>query len=148
MEKTIFADMAQRLLGPGGRMWPEYGTLDTLWCRGIYTDYYRNHHYAAESSCARYCAGHSKLPRPLQRRYTLPDGLQQLRHNMQHVVAASTSLARVRRIQMDVHGWVDTLMLLDTDKTQIEANYVAMDATRDQIAAYLADVLHWVTLAS
>ena len=144
----MYTPFAQILIGPSGKYWPEYGTLDTLWCRGIHADYYRTRKYASPESCLRYCNGNAQYPRRLRNHYLQPKGLQMLRSNMLTVVNASTSLRRVQKIQEEIHNWICKLGLSTPEHLQIESNYVAKTTDRHQIAIYLADIMYYVIVRS
>ena len=147
MQNKRFSEFAKHLYGRKGRYWPEFGTQEAVW-RYSFLDQYPDGEQASEESVQRYCTGISRYPSRLRKRYTQDDGLAVLIQNMERVVNSSSSLKRVRSIQQEVHMWLTTAGFPPKDLERINQCYVAADASRNEIALYLATVMHKIIIAS
>ena len=148
MKNKLFAEMAEVMFGKDGRRWPEAGgTLVAVW-KVIHADQYRMDEWLPVESINRYCRGYSKYPRRLRKRYLQTDGMVELCSNMQLLVDSSTSLARAQRIQLEVHNWLQGVEMPEAERARIEKCYSMENAGLDEIATYLASVLHYVIVVS
>lgn len=139
MKERLFADMFQVMFGRDGSRWLEVGgTLPKVWST-IHQDLSRD-----EKSVVRYCRGFSQYPRRLRKSIIQTEGLKKLRRNMQVLVESGTSLVRVRRIQEEVHDWIQNAGIPEEERKKTDCCFVAVDADPEEIATYLTAVFHCV----
>lgn len=129
----------QIILGINGRRIPEYGGACNAWSYGLLADYYRHSHTVVSAKHIRKClAGQCRLSHVIADHYRRDDGYDRILSDVRGIAATCTSLSRLRKIQAEVH---DTLP--ENLRTDI-GQYYHPDATREQVAEYLAQAL-WRT---
>ena len=147
MQEKLFLDFWRIALGPNGQKWAELGgTLVEPW-RVIHSDFFGGLKIS-EASVKRYCRGYARYPRLVRKHYLRNDGAEVLQKNFVKLVASSTSLDKIRSIRDEVHTWVQEAELPELEKEMIKRLYVSHDADPEEIAAYLAGVMHCVIALS
>lgn len=135
------------MFGPAGRYWPELKSLEEVW-RCAFLDQYPDGEHASKASVKRYCAGWSRFSSRLRKRYAQPDGLEALIQNMERVVGSSGSMSQVLRIQKGVHDWLEKAAVDKIDVNAINQYFVSENASMEEVAIYLATVMHQIIVAS
>lgn len=134
--------LIRTILGPNGRRLPEYGGASGAWMYGLLRDYYCHSQTNATEKHVRKClAGQCKLSHVISGHYHNDNGYERILTDTRGVAATCTSLNRLRRIQTEVRD-----ILPESVRTAIDP-YYHTDATREQVATYLAQAL-WCTYQS
>lgn len=132
----------QIILGANGRRIPEFGGAANAWSYGLHADYYRHSHTNASEKHVRKClAGQCKLSHVLTGHYRHTAGYGGILSDTRVIATTCTSLSRLRRIQAEVRDTLPASIRAATDP------YYHADATREQVATYLAQAL-WCTYQS
>ena len=132
----------QIILGSNGRRIPEFGGASYAWTYGLLADYYRHSHTNASEKHVRKCLrGKCKLSHILTGHYRHTAGYDGILSDTRVIATTCTSLSRLRRIQTEVRDTLPASIRAATDP------YYHADATREQVAEYLAQVL-WCTYQS
>lgn len=122
------------ITGRTGRRLPEYGGLENIWTRGVMASYYR---HSGATACDKHVrkilGGGSGLSHLIPEHYI--DSYDRILADMQGITRTCTSLHRLRKIQAEIRD-----ALPATVRAAAEP-YYCPDATRDQIAAYLAQAV-------
>lgn len=136
-EQTMTHTIIRIITGRTGRRLPEYGGLENIWTRGVMASYYRHSGATAcDKHVRRILGGGSGLSHLIPEHYI--DSYDRILADMQGIARTCTSLHRLRKIQAEIRD-----ALPATVRAAAEP-YYCPDATRDQIAAYLAQVM-WHT---
>lgn len=129
----------QIILGTNGRRIPEYGGAGNAWAYGLLADYYRHSHTNASEKHIHKClAGQCILSHVISDHYRRDNGYDRILLDTRGIAATCTSLSRLRRIQAEVRDAQPEAIRAATDP------YYHPDATREQVAIYLAQAL-WRT---
>lgn len=137
-------DVAQAIIGTNGRRVPEYGGISNAWVRGLFPSYYCGSRKSSKT-VFHYLDRSWTLPKELTDTYASPGYFTYILTDMEKLCQTVTSLHRLRRIQEEIHQMVITSVPKD-HIDNLEQHYVADGASRDQIATYLTDVIHGVSL--
>lgn len=153
MTNTIYSDFSKHFFGETGRYWEDLG-IDHTFCYILYKDYYDKYNSPAKQDdpaeektarrevILRYIGGYSHFSSKIVRHY-VRNGMDALYGNMRDLIVASTSRSKIIAIYHNVHTWLMTSNLPDTESLVLSY----MDwPTLDDIAIYLADVMYHVML--
>ena len=141
----MLAKVLSAIVGPGGSFMPEYGTLRAVVCDGMFRSYYKKSGQTPSDSLVQNLANGSARPRRwILQHYAGDDGYDRLYSDMVDFVDSCTSLHRLRRIKQGVHK--ELARACDIDLSRIRHSE-REDLTRDEIAEYFTDVLHYAMQA-
>lgn len=139
-------DIARTIIGKNGRRVPEFGGIAYSWTCGMMPSYYGGTRKNSKT-VFHYLNRSWTLPKELADTYTSPGYYPYILADMENLCQTVTSLHRLRRIQEEIHQKVIT-SVPEGHLRNLDQHYVADGASRNQIATYLADVLHGVSLLS
>ena len=142
MDQLMVNAITRIVLGPTGHRLPIYPDIQSAYIDGLLADYYACHAPVGVKTCYKYITGAVPPPHFWGAHYRRPDGYHRIQSNMTRLVNASPSLIQLRQIQSEVYDWVSGY-LPAVKAASVCRHYVAQDATREDIAVYLADIWHY-----
>lgn len=134
------------IVGPTGRRLPAYPDIHAAYTQGLFADYYTYNPQVSIKTCYKYANRTVPFPHFLERHYGTNRGYRRTLSDMMGVVDATPSITLLWQIQSEVHQWILDNSL-QNDACCLNANYVETNATRSQIAAYLAGIMHHAVTA-
>ena len=146
MNQRYLAALSRILVGPTGRRIAAYGSIHSAYSQGLFADYYRFGKPACTKTYYKYANRTVPYPHQLARHYAGADGHHRVLADMMGI-ADSASIPLLRQIQEEVHTWVIAHLPPET-AFGLNKNYVNKNASRNDIALYLADVMHYALCAA
>lgn len=141
MNQRHLAALSRIIVGPTGRRIAAYPNIHAAYSQGLFADYYRCSKPACTKTYYKYANRTVPYPHQLARHYAGANGHHRVLADMMGI-ADSASITLLRRIQDEVHMWVITHLPPDVIPF-LNENYVNHQATRREVAVYLADVMHY-----
>lgn len=142
MHQIMLAAVCRIIVGPTGRRIAAYGNIHTAYTQGLFADYYKYNPPVTNKTCYKYANRTTPYPHFLARHYSGASGYRRSLRDMMGVVDACPSINLIRQTQSEVHNWVTAHLPPNAAQT-LSQNYVNQSAARREVAAYLADVMHY-----
>lgn len=142
MDQRMLAAVCRILVGPTGKRLPAYKDIQDAHTKGLFADYYRVNPPVGRKTIYKYANTSTPFPHFLLQHY---GGLDDYRRNltdMMDLVDACPSLNFLRRTQDEIFQWTSAY-LPEEEAKEVCKNYIEQNATRRQIAIFLADVMHY-----
>lgn len=146
MNQTMLAAVSHIIVGPTGRRIPAYGSIQAAYTLGLYADYYRYNPTVSVQTLYKYAGHTTRYPHFWTRHYAGTDGYRRNPSDMMGIADACASITLLRQIQVEVHQWVTDHLPPETS-LGLHKNYVNQNPSRNEIAVYLADVMHYALCA-
>lgn len=146
MNQTVLAAVCRIIVGPTGRRISAYPGIYYAYTQGLFADYYCTYGAVSDKTLYRYANQDFRYPHFIARHYGGERGYHRTLGDMMGI-ADSTGILLLRSIQDDLHKWVAE-NLSAQDAQALAINYVNQNASRHQIALYLADVMHYAINAA
>lgn len=140
MDQRMLRALCRIIVGPTGRRLPAYPDIQAAY-QGLFADYYRYNPYVSIKTCYKYANASTPYPHFLCRHYDGPKGYSRTLSDVMGVADDCTSITLLRQIQDEVFQWA-MAYLPDDESADACKHYVIQNATRRDIAVYLADMLH------
>ena len=142
MDQMMLAAVIRIMIGRNGRRIVAFPDIETAYIKGVFADYYSIHPHVTAKTIYKYRRGSQPYPHFLVRHYGAPNGYRRTLSDMMGLVDACPSLLLLRQIQGEVHKWVSAYLPLD-EAVSVRCNYVSQNATRGDVAIYLAEMMHY-----
>ena len=142
MDQMMLAAVCRIIIGRNGRRIAAFPDIETAYMQGLFADYYTVYPHVTVKTLYKYIRGSTPYPHFLARHYGAPNGDRRTRSDMMGLVDACPSILLLRQIQDEVHQWVCGYLTLD-EALSVCCHYVSQNATRRDIAIYLADMMHY-----
>lgn len=157
MTNTLTAQFFNRLLGPSGAYFMEYGSQKALLQNAVFHSFFSRQDARRavtgrpplnlrRDTAYRYAQG--RLPNKILQHYVGPDGYTYALEDMQHLTALPGRITRLRKIRDGIHQWVCNANLPTEDVQKLDAFYLPHQADREAISVYLAHVMVYVMSAA
>ncbi|MEE0109406.1 MAG: hypothetical protein UEP57_00735 [Oscillospiraceae bacterium] len=146
MNQTVLAAVCRTIVGPTGRRLSAYPGIFYAYTQGLFADYYRTYGTVSDKTLYRYANRDFRFPHFIAQHYRGERGYRRTLGDMMGI-ADSTGILMLRSIQDDLHKCVAENLPAE-DAQVLSRNYVNQNATRNQIAVYLADVMHYAIHAA
>ena len=130
------------IIGPNGRRIPAYPDIQTAYIDGLLADYYTYNPHVSAKTYYKYAGGTAPYPHFIDRHYGGAKGYHRTLLDMVRLAEASPSIILLRQIQDEVYQWVIGYLPSDA-AASVCRHYISQNATRRDIAVYLADVMHY-----
>lgn len=130
------------IIGRNGRRIAAFPDIETASIKGVFADYYSNNPHVTAKTIYKYRRGTQPYPHFLARHYGAPNGYRRTLSDMMGLVDACPSILLLRQIQEEVHQWVIEYLPSD-EAISVCCNYISQNATRGDVAIYLADMMHY-----
>ena len=147
MNQIMLAAVCRIIVGPRGRRIPSYGDLFTAYTKGLFADYFRFNPLVTVQTVYKFANRTTPYPHFLGHHYAGDSGLRRNLSDMMGIADACASITLLRQIQAEVHAWVPGHLPPETANS-LGYNYVNHNATRHDIAVYLADMMHYALCAT
>lgn len=147
MNQVMLAAICRIIVGPRGRRIPAYGDIHTAYTKGLFADYYRYNPLVSVQTVYKYTNQTTPYPHFLAQHYAGDSGYRRNLGDMMGIADACASITQLCQIQGEVHAWVIGHLPPETADS-LGCNYVNQDATRRQVAVYLAEIMHYALCAA
>lgn len=138
----MLAAVCRHILGPKGHRNAAFGDISTAYTRIIFADYFRYNPHISAKTLYKYTNCTSRYPHFLDNHYGGPRGYRRTLDDMMGVVDQCPSITQLWKIQDGIHHWVSTQLPLETAQN-LSSHYVMQNTNRQDIAVYLADIMHY-----
>lgn len=142
MNQMMFTAVSRMIIGQNGRRIPAYPDIQTAYIDGLLADYYTYNPHVSKKTYYKYLRGSIPHPHFIDRHYGGAKGYHRTLSDMVHLTDASASIILLRQIQDEVYQWVMGYLPSDA-AASVCRHYISKNATRRDIAIYLADVMHY-----
>lgn len=157
MSNTLSVHFFQRLAGPSGAYFMEYGSLEALLQEAILHSFFARQNASravrgkpsvslSHDAAYRYTKG--RLPNKVLRHYAVSGGYTYALTDMQLLTALPGRITRLQNIQDNIHRWICSADLPEEDVQALNSHYCPHQATRENISIYLAHVMVYVMTAA
>lgn len=143
MDQVMLAAICRIIVGPTGRRLPAYGNIETAFAQGLFKDYYSFNPMLSRKTFYKYINESAPFPHFLEKHYgTKSSDYRRTLSDMLELVDNCPSLTLLRQILDEVHQWTKANLPKD-EAAKVCKNYVDQNASRREIAIFLADVMHY-----
>lgn len=147
MTNLTFHMLSPYVIGKHGKHWPEYGGADRVFLHGIFRQESKILGISPSSAC-KYINGSANFPKKLRRMYIAPGGDALLYTNITNMISACPCVSHLVDMQAEIYKVILNCPLPQETYTQLASLYISEQPTTDNIARFLAAVLHYAILAS
>lgn len=141
MDQRMLAALCRIIVGPTGRRLPAYSSVEAAFTQGLFKDYFSYNAVLCRQTYYKYLSASTPFPHFLIRHYGGSNDYRRNLSDMMELVDACPSLTLLNQIQDEVFQWT-TAYLPKNEAAEVCKNYVGQNATRWEIAVFLADVVH------
>ena len=141
MDQRMLSALSRIIVGRNGRRLPSYANIKQAYIKGLFADYYCYNPHVSIKTIYKYANATIPYPHFLICHYGGANSYRRTLSDMMGLVDNCPSLTLLRRIQDEVFRWILTYLPGD-EAAKVCKNYVDQDATRRDIAVYLADTMH------
>ena len=138
----MFYKLCEMLLGPDCGKIVLGGEPSEILCRRMFGAAYIGRKKVRNSEALKTFGGEIPLSPQVARTYLDPGGVLVLEKDMEKLVEAYHSITMLRQVCQGVGDWISLLPLHSDDAAMLEARRVREDATRQEMAHYLAAVMY------
>lgn len=142
MNQLMIAAVCRIIVGPTGRRMPAYRDIQAAYTQGLFADYFSLNPMVSVKTCYKYANRTAPFPHFLEQHYGGSKGYRRTLGDMMGVVDSCPSITLLWQIQSEVYRWVETHLQGEV-AFHINENYVNTNASRSQIARYLAVAVHF-----
>lgn len=142
MDQRMLMALCRIVVGPTGRRLPAYPDIQAAYTQGVFADYYCYNAHVGIKTFYKYASASTPFPHFLVRHYGGDHDYHRNLADMMGLVDACPSLTLLKQIQDEVFRWT-TAYLPEDEAAAVCKNYVNQNATRRQIATFLADMMHY-----
>ena len=142
MDQRMLAALCRTIVGPTGRRLPAYPDIQAAYTKGLFADYYFYNPQVGIKTFYKYANSSTPFPHFLIRHYGGANDYRRTLSDMIELVDSCPSLTLLKQIQNEVFQWA-TAYLPKNEAAEVCKNYVGQNATRREIAIFLADVMHY-----
>lgn len=143
MKQLLFSKVCAQIAGNPRQACAEYGCIENLLVYGLFPDFYKHQNKPSHRRARAICSGSLECPVKISAFYVTENGEECLRKNLQTVVNTVRSLNRLHKIQSDVHAVLETQQSVYSQYEAVKVQYLGSQATREQVARYLAAALYF-----
>lgn len=142
MDQLMLATVCRIIVGRHGRRMPAYGNVEASFTKGLFKDYYLYNSALSRKTYYKYLKETTQFPHFLIRHYGGENDYRRNLSDMMELVDCCPSISLLWKIQSEVFVWV-TAYLPPEEAAEVTRKYINQNATRREIAEFLADVLHY-----
>lgn len=142
MDQQLLAAVCRIIVGPTGRRLPAYRSIEDAFTQGLFKDYFSYNSVLSRKTFYKYLNETTVFPHFLMRHYGGANDFHRNLSDMMDLVDACPSLVLLKQIQDEVFQWTSAY-LPKNEVSKVCKNYVEQNATRLEIAIFLADTLHY-----
>lgn len=143
LDQRFLAALCRIIVGPTGRRLPAYGNVVVAFTEGLFKDYYTYNPVLSPKSYYKYLNTTAPFPRFLGKHYAAKSSdYRRTLSDMLELVDNCYSITLLWNIQDEVFRWA-TAYLPKDETAGVCKNYVSRNATRREVAVYLADVMNY-----
>lgn len=143
----MLAALCRMIVGPTGRRLPAYPDIQAAYTKGLFADYYSYNPQVGIKTFYKYSNASTPFPHFLIRHYGGAKDYRRTLSDMMDLVDACPSLTLLKQIQDEVFQWT-TAYLPKNEAAELCKNYIGQNATRREIAVFLADAVHYAIIRS
>lgn len=140
INQPLLAAICRILIGPTGKRIAAYPDVTAAFTDVLFADYYRLNPVVCRQTYYKYLKNTVPYPHFLSKHYGPPNGRRRTLSDMMGLVDACTSIGQVRQIQSEVHQWIVSHLSAE-EAAILHRNYVTENASRREVAEYLADIM-------
>lgn len=141
MDQYMLAKTCRTIVGRYGHRLPAYTDIRSAYMYGLFADYHTYNPSVSIKSCYKYANGSTPYPHFLARHYGGANGYRRTLGDMMGIIDACPSITLLWQIQRELYSWV-TRYLPPEEVESVCRNYVDQNATRQEMAKFLADIMH------
>lgn len=141
MDQIMLSAVCRTIVGRTGRRLPTYSSIRDAYTKGLFADYYRYNPIVSTKTYYKYANASTPYPHFLMRHYSGANGYRRNLSDMMGIVDACPSITLLRQIQGELHQWISAYLPME-EACAVCQHYVATNASRREIAVYLADIMH------
>ena len=141
MNQAILNELCTIIVGKNGKRIAAYGNIRNAYIYGLFADYYRTYPPLCRQTYYKYANCTVRYPHFFAQHYAGEKGYHRTKGDMMGI-ADNASIVLLRQIQREIFEWADA-HLPPEDAEALAVYYVNQGANRNQVAIYLAAVMHY-----
>lgn len=142
MDQHMLAAICRIVVGPTGKRLPAYSSVEAAFTQGLFKDYFSYNSVLSRKTYYKYLNSTNPFPHFLVRHYGGANDYRRTLADMMELVDNCPSIVLLRQIQDEVYQWTSAYLPVN-ETAEVNKNYVRQNATRREIAIFLADTLHY-----